>query len=416
MKCFFVKILACFLFFGALTSCAGENSGIITLPPEFAQISLFSTNPATLSFEADRSWYIRVDYAENTEEKWLDVSPMSGEAGANSLVIQAVSPNYAEIDRHATVSILIPGSSGVQIDVNQLAAVKPSNLVKLVRSITGTALAGPSEIMLEYSEGGSVMAFTASGTRYEVVKNGSSGTIKTKQGNTEGSINFSLLSGNISSIGPLSWVFSDPNTGTVLKESQVTISFRYDNSGDSKRLRSITRTEIISKEGAVKLETPRKEEEVYTYTTEQLRYSKLERILPYDTSIPEVEFPRDTIIYNFVYPAANEPFEENNLTANVWDLVLFPDNQGTPLYSLTGYWILGLTGVPQSAFPSSTEVETRFHSEGANASLFPSQYVYSFNRDPDNFIGQAVSDIKYNGDTAQRKGVVTFTYATSAAR
>lgn len=395
----------------AVVSCKGDNDGSINISPDFLNVSLVSTNPKTISFESDKAWYVRVDYGDDTSDKWLDVSPMSGKSGVNDVVMQAVSTNNSGVERSAVVNILIPGSMGISVEVTQQSVVKSDNLVKLTRSMGGAALAGPSDITMEYDASDNVSAFTASGVRYELVKDGNKGTIKTKRGTVESSFDISLLTGYISAVGPLTWTFIDPNTSIVLKKSDVTIQFRYD-SGENKRLRSVTRTELISIENAVELETPRKEEEVYTYTTEQLRFSKLEHILPYDANQKEALFPRDTLIYTFVYPTSDEGFQENNVTANVWDLVAFPDNQGTPFYSLTGYWILGLTGVPQSSFPTSANVEQRLHSEAALLKSWPYQYVYSFQRNANNFIEQSYTDIKFNGDTATLRGAMTFTYQT----
>lgn len=408
MKSFFIKISVAVSLLFMVLSCADEDGGKINISPEFSEISLIGTNPKTIGFDSERSWYVRVDYPEGTTGKWLDVSPMTGNAGEGEIILQAVSPNYSSTERRATVNILIPGSMGVQVYIVQEGALKPRDLIRLNRSMSGQALAGPAEMALEYAVDGSVSALLTPGMRYELTKDGNKGTIKTKAGTVEGSFNISLLDGYISSVGPLTWTFKDPNTNIELRVSDVTIDFRYD-SGENKRLRSITRTELIKKEDAVELETPRKEQEVYTYTTERLRFVKLERILPFDTSKKEAEFPRDTLIYTFLYPESDASFEDNNVTANVWDLVVFPDNQGTPFYSLTGYWILGLTGVPQNSFPQSAEIEAKIHSGATSA--WPLRYRYAFRRNSDNFIEQTSTDIEYGGDVALRMGAITFAYS-----
>lgn len=397
----------------ATVGCSNENEGYIDINQEDLHIVLTGTSQKGIPFQASDEWYIRIYYIGNNDVRWLNVTPTSGEASTTEITLQAQSLNYTEQSRSAEVVIKLPGRASTTIHVEQPPVERPKTLLSLTRTLSGGGvIKGPSSLAFEYDQkSGKVNAFTTqegkNSTRYAVKTEATKGTITTKTTTGEASFDFTMNSNRIYDCGPLEWTFRDANSDLVMKRSSVTFNFRYDNS-ENKLLKSMTRFESISVEDGATLAEARKEKEVYDYTYDNLRIEKITHTLPYDTGLKDQ--PQDTIIYTLHYPTDESLIQENNLTANVWDLLVLPENQGVPLYSPTGYWMLGLTGIDQGALPESISVELKIHSVDPETGSWPYQYLYSYQRSAELMIETANTNMSYTAGGVAKSVAIQFTY------
>lgn len=399
------------------TGCNVPDSGHINISPEQLSIELNGTLPQAITFEANGEWYTRVTYlndgtnsdGENgngetdsddgnaTEDaRWLNITPTSGSTDQTSITVQAITANYTQQSRRAELLLKLPGSAGVTIAITQPPTVRPARLASITRTLSGGSVNGPSQISFEYDDNDNMIAFTSidsrSGTiRYSATKTSSSATITATTSSGESSITATMVNGLIYSCGPIEWTFSDPNSGIVMDRSSVTFNFRYDNS-ENKLLQSITRAETVSVEDGETLPESLSREERYEFVFSNLRIDSIYHILPYDPS--DRKAVRDTVAYKLNYPAESVT---NNLTADLWDMIVMPEAQGTPFYSITGFWLFGLTGTIQGEFPETASVDARIHT-GRND--IPSAVQYNYGDDGGN-LNPATADINYaDGSTA----------------
>lgn len=399
------------------TRCNVPDDGRINITPEQLSVELNGTLPQAITFEANGEWYTRVTYRndgandneengsvetgnddENSAEddRWLNVTPTSGSADQTSITVQAITANYTQQARRADLLIKLPGSEGVTIAITQPPTVRPAQLTTITRTLSGGAVNGPSQISFEYDDNDNMIAFTSvdsrSGTiRYSVTETSSSATITATTSSGESSITATMVNGLIYSCGPVEWTFSDPNSGIVMDRSSVTFNFRYDNS-ENKLLQSITRAETVSVEDGETLSENLSREERYEFVFSNLRIDSIYHILPYDPS--DRKAMRDTVAYKLNYPAESVT---NNLTADLWDMIVMPEAQGTPFYSITGFWLFGLTGTIQGEFPETASVEARIHTGRTD---IPSAVRYTYVDDGGN-LNPATADINYaDGSTA----------------
>lgn len=392
-------------------ACADSPEGSIDIIPDEREIELSGTNPRTIAFTASGEWYARINYSQGDTIKWLNISPITGSEGSNTITITAKSQNYTGKDRKAQVEIKLPANNAGIITVVQPAVPKPRYLKSLVRSASGTTLSGPSAISLEYDgKTERVSAFSvgtgSQATRYQL--KGSS--IETTPAKGEGSqIPIKFIGDRISTTGTLTWVFSDIYTGIILNSSTVLFEFSYDNS-DDKLLQKITRSESITVQDGVTLTAPLNIMETYEYKYSTIRVDSLIHIKIYsDTAIEPVTAVSDTVKYALRYAEDYEEIEDNNMTADIWNLLVFPQFQGTPFYSLTGYWMLGLTGNMQNNLPQEVTVESMVHSSEGMRSDWPSNYLYTYHRNALQEIESAETDITYATHTPLI--TMTFTYS-----
>lgn len=405
-----------FISLAAATSCSNENKGYIDINKEDLNIVLSGTSQKTIPFQASDEWYVRIYYNGSNEVRWLNVTPTSGEASVVEITLQAQTLNYTEELRSADVVIKLPGRANVTIHVEQPPVTRPKTLLSLTRALSsGGVIKGPSEIAFGYDEKtGKVNTFTTKerqlATQYTVKTEATKGTITSKTTAGEASFEFTMSNNRIYDCGPLEWIFKDTNSNLLMKRSSVTFNFRYDNS-ENKLLKSVTRSETIEVEEGATLPVSRQEKEIYNYTYDNLRIEKIAHTLPYDVT-SEVE-QRDTIIYTLHYPTDESLVQENNLTANVWDLLVLPENQGVPFYSPTGYWMLGLTGIDQGSLPESISVELKIHSADPETGSWPSQFLYSYQKSAELMIETANTNINYTAGGAAKSVVMQFTYEQS---
>ena len=196
-----------------------------------------------------------------------------------------------------------------------------------------------------------------------------------RTGTTESSLPISMLNERIYEYSDAVWSFSDVNSGIVLNTSTVSFSFNYDSSED-KLLKQITRNETITMDDGQLLNPERLVTETYNYTYDDfLRIDSLCHITTYNQNTAEPV--SDTVSYKLFYPN-DDTLQSNTLTANIVDMLLFPELQGSPFYTTTGFSTLGLTGTMQTSFPASAKVEAKIHSEEGLAIMWPETYLYIY--------------------------------------
>ena len=309
----------------------------------------------------------------------------------------AKSANYTGSDRHADVEIKLPGNVGTQIRVTQPAVARPRQLSGIKRTLIGGTLDGPAELSFEYAdESDEVTSFTTGSgdgaVTYSVEKGSSSGTVTMASGGSESSFQIKMLDGRAYGYENLEWSFADANTGIILNRSTVSISLSYDNSED-KLLQKITRNETMSMRNGETLDTAQVINETFDYFYDNLRVDSICHITTYNPN-DEAKMVQDTVQYKLNYPTQETGYQDNNLTANVWNIFVLPEAQGTPFYSLTGFWLLGLTGDPQSNFPESADITTQIHSQEGLQTSWPTRYLYSYHRNGDE-LSDAATDIVF---------------------
>lgn len=386
----------------AACSCAEYDDSGITAAP--SAIVLNGTAPSEITFEADGAWYARVQYPDGEQEPWLSISPVSGDAGTCTITVQASSINYLDesAERRAKVTIKIPARGGATVEVKQPAVRRPGRLTALHR--VSATLSGPSAMTFEYDDEGLVEAFTADGVRYSCTRTPSSGTLTMTTQAGESTLSFPMANGRIYGFGPVEWSFYDPNSDILLNRAQVSFAFTYD-TGENKKLERITRTEARSVSGGEALDPAVTFVEEFSYAYDNLRLREMTHILPHTLDENAV---RDTIIYTLHYPAAEQNAVTNYLTADVWDMVVFPDLQGTPFHSMTGFGAFGLTGAMQGAFPERITAEERFHSTPAPQQ--PAAHEYTYSTDGVD-LRSATTSVEYTGGAQSHTTATTFSYA-----
>ncbi len=396
------KIAAAVSAAAAACSCADYDDSGITAAP--SAIVLKGTAPSEITFEADGEWYARVQYPDGEQEPWLSISPVSGGAGTCSITVQASSINYLDVseERRAKVTIKIPARGGASVEVKQPAVRRPGRLTALHR--VSATLNGPMAMTFEYDEEGVVAAFTADGVRYSCTRTPNSGTLTMTTQAGESTLSFPMANGRIYGFGPVEWSFYDPNSDILLDRAQVSFAFTYD-TGENRKLERVTRTETKSVSGGEELDPAVTFVEEFFYAYDNLRLTSMTRILPHTSGEDAV---RDTIIYTLHYPAAEQDAVNNYLTADVWEMVVFPDLQGTPFNSMTGFGVFGLTGAMQGAFPERISAEERFHSTPAPQQ--PAAHGYTYSTD-DVDLRSATTSVEYTGGAQSRTTATTFSYA-----
>ncbi len=228
-------------------------------------------------------------------------------------------------------------------------------------------------------------------------------------GGSESSFQIKMLDGRAYGYENLEWSFADANTGIILNRSTVSISLSYDNSED-KLLQKITRNETMSMRNGETLDTAQVINETFDYFYDNLRVDSICHITTYNPN-DEAKMVQDTVQYKLNYPTQETGYQDNNLTANVWNIFVLPEAQGTPFYSLTGFWLLGLTGDPQSNFPESADITTQIHSQEGLQTSWPTRYLYSYHRNGDE-LSDAATDIVFPSSTPRL--TMTFSYETPA--
>ena len=395
-------------------SCAHDNAYVDIDDPGMHDIELSGTNPFTVNFRASAEWYARIFYEQGDTTRWLNVTPLSGSPNITSVTIMAKSANYTGSDRHADVEIKLPGNVGTQIRVTQPAVARPRQLSGIKRTLIGGTLDGPAELSFEYAdESDEVTSFTTGSgdgaVTYSVEKGSSSGTVTMASGGSESSFQIKMLDGRAYGYENLEWSFADANTGIILNRSTVSISLSYDNSED-KLLQKITRNETMSMRNGATLDTAQVINETFDYFYDNLRVDSICHITTYNPN-DEAKMVQDTVQYKLNYPTQETGYQDNNLTANVWNIFVLPEAQGTPFYSLTGFWLLGLTGDPQSNFPESADITTQIHSQEGLQTSWPTRYLYSYHRNGDE-LSDAATDIVFPSSTPRL--TMTFSYETPA--
>ena len=385
-------------------SCAHDNAYVDIDDPGMHDIELSGTNPFTVNFRASAEWYARIFYEQGDTTRWLNVTPLSGSPNITSVTIMAKSANYTGSDRHADVEIKLPGNVGTQIRVTQPAVARPRQLSGIRRTLIGGTLDGPAELSFEYAdESDEVTSFTTGSgngaVTYSVEKGSSSGTVTMASGGSESSFQIKMLDGRAYGYENLEWSFADANTGIILNRSTVSISLSYDNSED-KLLQKITRNETMSMRNGETLDTAQVINETFDYFYDNLRVDSICHITTYNPN-DEAKMVQDTVQYKLNYPTQETGYQDNNLTTNVWNIFVLPEAQGTPFYSLTGFWLLGLTGDPQSNFPESADITTQIHSQEGLQTSWPTRYLYSYHRNGDE-LSDAATDIVFPSATERR--------------
>ena len=158
------------------------------------------------------------------------------------------------------------------------------------------------------------------------------------------------------------------------------------------------------------LDTAQVINETFDYFYDNLRVDSICHITTYNPN-DEAKMVQDTVQYKLNYPTQETGYQDNNLTANVWNIFVLPEAQGTPFYSLTGFWLLGLTGDPQSNFPESADITTQIHSQEGLQTSWPTRYLYSYHRNGDE-LSDAATDIVFPSSTPRL--TMTFSYETPA--
>ena len=395
-------------------SCAHDNAYVDIDDPGMHDIELSGTNPFTVNFRASAEWYARIFYEQGDTTRWLNVTPLSGSPNITSVTIMAKSANYTGSDRHADVEIKLPGNVGTQIRVTQPAVARPRQLSGIRRTLIGGTLGGPAELSFEYAdESDEVTSFTTGSgngaVTYSVEKGSSSGTVTMASGGSESSFQIKMLDGRAYGYENLEWSFADANTGIILNRSTVSISLSYDNSED-KLLQKITRNETMSMRNGETLDTAQVINETFDYFYDNLRVDSICHITTYNPN-DEAKMVQDTVQYKLNYPTQETGYQDNNLTTNVWNIFVLPEAQGTPFYFLTGFWLLGLTGDPQSNFPESADITTQIHSQEGLQTSWPTRYLYSYHRNGDE-LSDAATDIVFPSSTPRL--TMTFSYETPA--
>lgn len=395
-----------------LSACTNGNQGYVRIPDDLRNITLIGTNPKQVTLDASNDWYVRIFYEKGDTLRWLNATPLSGTAAATSVTLTAKTPNYGNEPRHAEVQFKLPGNAGTVIRVTQQTSPKPQPLTMLTRSLSGATLEGPAQLTFEYDEETENTPVFSDGTyRYAVTRGSSIGSIATYlPDNSSSQFSFSEVNGRITSCGPMQWEFSDYNTGILMQRSKVTFTFSYDRSED-KKLASIVRDEEFTVEEGITLDQSRKQSEIYEFAYDNLRIISITHTLPYESSQPTAS--RSKLVYTFTYPEDDADIQENNLTTNIWDMIVMPGMQGTPFYSLTGYGIFGLTGDTQGNFPLSAQVEyippaADEGTDTAAAASLPQQVTYTFTRDNNSALtgAQTVTTYTDHSETA----ALTFSY------
>ena len=174
---------------------------------------------------------------------------------------------------------------------------------------------------------------------------------------------------------------------------------------------SVSRTEEFTVEEGVTLEQSRQQTEIYEFVYDNLRIASITHTLPYSSA--QSTASRSKLAYTFTYPENDADIQENNLTTNVWDLVVMPGMQGTPFYTFTGFGIFGLTGDTQGNFPISAQVTyIAPEAEDENAlpppTSLPQQMSYTFTRDNNASLTGAQTVTTWNDHTETSS--VTFSY------
>ena len=371
-----------------LCGCVPQNTGSIEIEADITEIILSGTKPYTIVFTASGEWYSRIEYIQNgsneEESKWLTMTPQNGSEGICTATISANSANNSGTDRMANIEIRLPADASKTIRIIQPSVPKPRLLTSISRSASGNALSGPVAMSFNYDESENLVAF-ATGTsqqteyRLSAVAGANTATIDvTVPGNITWSLPLRMVNDRISSTEQMLWSFTDQYTGIVLDQSAVTFSFSYDNS-DNRLLQRATRTETIIMRDGETLPSPIELEETFHYAYTAVRMDSLIHVMKYtyleDNTPTEVS---DTIKYALKYPAVQDLIEDNNLTADIWDMIVFPEHQGVPFYSFTGYTILNLTGNQQPSFPEEVTVEMYIHSPEGLAREWPDNYSYAY--------------------------------------
>lgn len=158
------------------------------------------------------------------------------------------------------------------------------------------------------------------------------------------------------------------------------------------------------------LDTAQVINETFDYFYDNLRVDSICHITTYNPN-DEAKMVQDTVQYKLNYPTQETGYQDNNLTTNVWNIFVLPEAQGTPFYSLTGFWLLGLTGDPQSNFPESADITTQIHSQEGLQTSWPTRYLYSYHRNGDE-LSDAATDIVFPSSTPRL--TMTFSYETPA--
>lgn len=362
----------------ALSVACAPDEGYVNVEQEMLDLELSGITPVYVDFEASGSWYARIYYNNTDTTRWLNVSPLTGDAGRQTLVVAARSSNYAAALRNAGVEIKIPGGAGVTMRVNQPAVPPPRLMGSLSRGTTGMVLEGPVSYGFQYDEESEqLVSFSAGGTTYSVEAGQTSGTLTMATENGSNSIGISMLNGRVYGYSGVTWTFADANSGIALDVSTVSFNFSYDNSEDRK-LTGITRTETISMQDGVTLDTARTVTETLNYTYDgQLRVDSLSLVRAYEVSGSTASVS-DTITYKLSYPTGEATLHENTMSVDLCGMLMLPEFYGTPFYSVTGFSMLGLTGDSQSSLPDSAAIEARVHSEEGLAARWPSSYTYTY--------------------------------------
>ena len=411
MKSIFRFALLLLLPAASLTACVTGNKGYVRIPSDLTDITLIGTNPTEITLEASDDWYVRIFYEEGDTLRWLNATPLSGRADETSVTLTAKTPNYTTQPRRAEVQFKLPGDAGTVIRVTQQISPKPQPLTHLTRSLSGATLEGPAELTFQYDEElENTPVFSDGTTTYTLTRGTSNGTIATATSGGTGSFSYTAVNGRITALGPLQWEFRDRNTGILLQRSNVTFTFSYDRTED-KKLVSVSRTEEFTVEEGVTLEQSRQQTEIYEFVYDNLRIASITHTLPYSSA--QSTASRSKLAYTFTYPENDADIQENNLTTNVWDLVVMPGMQGTPFYTFTGFGIFGLTGDTQGNFPISAQVTyIAPEAEDENAlpppTSLPQQMSYTFTRDNNASLTGAQTVTTWNDHTETSS--VTFSY------
>lgn len=142
-------------------------------------------------------------------------------------------------------------------------------------------------------------------------------------GGSESSFQIKMLDGRAYGYENLEWSFADANTGIILNRSTVSISLSYDNSED-KLLQKITRNETMSMRNGETLDTAQVINETFDYFYDNLRVDSICHITTYNPN-DEAKMVQDTVQYKLNYPTQETGYQDNNLTANVWNIFVLPE-------------------------------------------------------------------------------------------
>ena len=391
--------------------CMPQNNGYIDIESGISELTLSGTRPYTIEFTASSDWYARITYVQNGTEdeensKWLSMTPMSGSAGTYSAIVIANSPNNSGVDRQASIEIRLPADASKTIKIIQPSVPKPKKLISITRIMSGGILSGPSAMAFGYDDDDELISFSTGSssqqTQYSLSGAGSSTAAINVSG--PGDINWSIpirmVNDRVSSTEQMLWSFADQYTGIILDQSSVAFSFSYDSS-DNKLLQQATRTETIIMRDGETLPSPIQLEETLQYKYTAIRMDSLIHIKKYSYTENETTIQiADTIKYSLKYPADQNSVQDNNLTADIWDIIVFPELQGIPFYSFTGYTTLNLIGNTQPSFPYEVSVETFLHSPDGLTGQWPDRYAFSYDTDSDGQLQNSSSDAVYNQTSA----------------